>query len=173
MVDTVHSPIPAAYEGLCDAPDLVVRLGSREPVERQAARKELVSIGSPAVPHLIKCLSDLRRQVRWEAAKALGEIADPITATVLVAALEDKDSDVRWLAAEALVAIGREGLRPLLANLIQHSDSDSLREGAHHVCHELAKTADGPIIRPVLDALNTSEPEMAVPGTAFSALRAL
>ncbi len=153
--------------------ELVLRLQSQDGVERQSAREQLVSIAGPAVPELIKCLSDPRRQVRWEAAKGLGEIANPIAATALVGALEDKDADVRWLAAVALIALGREGLRPLLAALIEHSDSDRLREGAHHLCHDLACTADGPVVKPVLEALDALEPEVAVPSAAYSALRAL
>jgi HEAT repeat protein len=153
--------------------ELVHCLSSPNAVERQSAREHMVFMGSLVVPHLIKCLSDTQRQVRWEAAKALGEIADPIASTALVGALEDRDGDVRWLAAVALIAIGREGLRPLLAALIEHSDSDWLREGAHHLCHELAKTEDGQIVKPVLDALNASEPEVTVPGAAYFTLKKL
>jgi len=172
MVEAHHSSNVATREEFCDVPELVLGLSSHNGVERQSAREHLVSMGGPAVPHLIKCLSDPRRRVRWEAAKALGEIAHPISATALVGALEDKDGDVRWLAAVGLAAIGREGLRPLLAALIEHSDSDWLREGAHHVCHDLAKSADGRIAKPVLDALNAEEPELTVPGAAYSALAA-
>jgi HEAT repeat protein len=103
----------------------------------------------------------------------LGEIADPIASTALVQALEDQDGDVRWLAAVALIAIGREGLRPLLTALAERSDSDWLRQGAHHVCHDLAKTTNGEVVKPLLDALNTSEPQVTVPGAAYAALRGL
>lgn len=171
MVDRDPSPNTVACEGPHGVSELALRLNSENAVERQCVREHLVSMGSPAVPELIKCLSDPRRQVRWEAAKALGEIADPIASTALVGALEDKDGGVRWLAAVALIAIGREGLRPLLAALIKHSDSDWLRWGAHHVCRDLAKAEDARIVKPVLDALNASEPEVTVPGAAYSALK--
>ena len=165
---------PAPDTAICEHPhgvaELVLNLSSENAIERQSARDRLVSIGGQAVPELIKCLADPQRQVRWEAAKSLGKIADPIASTALVGALEDKDGDVRWLAAVGLSAMGRGGLRPLLAALIEQSDSDWLREGAHHVCHELVRTADGEFLKPLLDALNTPEPELTVPGTAYSVL---
>jgi HEAT repeat protein len=152
---------------------LVETLAREDGIERQCARERLVSIGNPAVPALIRCLSDPRHQVRWEAAKALGKIADPIAAPSLVGALEDKDFGVRWLAAVGLTSLGRNGLVPLFSALLERPDSDWLREGAHHVCHELAKRDACHVARPVLDALNTSEPELAVPAAAYAALQRL
>ena len=173
MLSTDNSPNTVTREGSCDVSELVLGLSSHNGVERQSAREDLVSMGGSVVPQLIQCLSDPRRQVRWEAAKALGQIGDPAAATALVGAIEDKDGDVRWLAAVGLAGMGRQGLPPLLAALIEHSDSQWLREGAHHVCHDLAKTADGRIVQPVLDALNAEEPELTAPGAAYSALTAL
>lgn len=152
---------------------LVSTLASASAIHRESARRKLISLGKPAVPLLIQCLSDPNRQVRWEAAKALGEIRDPAAATALVGALEDRDGDVRWLAAVALSAIGREALRPLFAALLERSKSDWLREGAHHVCHDLSATEHADVVRPVLAALNAAEPELTVPGAAYTALHAL
>ena len=67
-------------------------------------------LGKPAVPSLIQLLSHRKPHVRWEAAKALGGIADPIAAFALVNAQKDRDGDVRWLAAEGLAALGRDAL---------------------------------------------------------------
>ena len=65
-------------------------------------------------------------------------------------------------------AMGYEGLRPLLAALIAHVDSDRLREGSHHVCHDLAQSVEGQRLQPLLDALNAAEPELTVPGQAYA-----
>ena len=112
--------------------------------------------------------------MRWEAAKALCGIADPLAASALVNALDDRDGDVRWLAAEGLAALGRDGLQPLLAALLQRAESCWFCEGAHHVCHTLVKRKKlGPILRPVLAALKQSEPEVAVPPAAYTALSRL
>ena len=46
--------------------------------------------------------------------------------------------------------------------------------GAHHVCNTLVKRKKlGPVLRPVLAALVQSEPEIAVPPAAYTALSRL
>jgi HEAT repeat protein len=126
------------------------------------------------VPSLIQLLSHHKQHVRWEAAKALGGIGDPIAAFALVNALNDRDGDVRWVAADGLVALGRDALPPLLAALIERTESDWLCEGAHHVCHVLVrKRRFGPVLRPLLAALEQSEPETAAPLAAYNALSKL
>ena len=155
-------------------PELIAALASPSPVARRKAREALVALGKPAVPSLIQLLPHRKPHVRWEAAKALSGIADPIAASALVNALNDRDGDVRWLAAEGLAALGRDALQPLLTALIERADSDWLCEGAHHVCHVLVrKRGLGPILRPLLAALEQSEPEAASPLAAYTALSQL
>ena len=144
------------------------------PTTRAKARAALVTLGKSAVPTLVQLLSYRKAHIRWEAAKALGEVADPGAATAMVRALEDEDWDVRWLAAEGLIALGQDSLQPLLTVLIGRADSDWLAEGAHHVCHALAGNRKlGPILRPLLAAFTESEPEAAVPLAAYVALSKL
>ena len=65
-------------------------------------------------------------------------------------------------------------LPPLLAALIERTESDWLCEGAHHVCHVLVrKRRFGPVLRPLLAALEQSEPETAAPLAAYNALSKL
>ena len=155
-------------------PSLAADLASLSPEARRKARKALVAIGKLSVPSLIRLLSHRKPHVRWEAAKALCGIADPLAASALVNALDDRDGDVRWLAAEGLAALGREGLQPLLAALLQRAESCWFCEGAHHVCHTLVKRKRlGPILRPVLAALKESEPGVAAPPAAYTALSRL
>ena len=157
-----------------DMPELLVALASSSPVARRKAREALVALGTPAMPSLIQLLSHRKPHVRWEAAKAIGGIADPIAAFALVNALKDRDGDIRWLAAEGLAALGRDALPPLLAALIDPSNSNWLCEGAHHVCHVLVrKRGLGPILRPLLAALEQSEPKAASPLAAYTALSKL
>lgn len=166
--------LASARLGGTDIPQLVGELASRYPAIRVKAREALVAIGKPCVPSLIGLLSHRNPQLRWEAAKALCDIADPIAATALVSALEDKDGDVRWLAAEGLIALGWEGLQPLLSALLERAQSVWLCEGAHHVCHAMVKKRKlGPILRPVLAALDEAEPEIVVPLAAYTALSKL
>jgi len=155
-------------------PSLVADLASPHPAVRTKSRKALVAIGKPAVPPLIRLLMHRKPHVRWEAAKALCCIADPLAAAALVNALDDRDGDVRWLAAEGLAALGRDGLQPLLAALLQRAQSCSFCEAAHHGCHTLLKRKRlGPILRPVLAALKESEPGVAAPPAAYAALSRL
>ena len=155
-------------------PELIEAMASPSPVARRKARETLVALGKPTVPLLIQLLSHCKPHVRWEAAKALGCIADPIAASALVNALKDRDGDVRWLAAEGLARLGQDALHPLLAALIERNESDWLCEGAHHVCHALLKKRSlGQVLQPLLAALKQSEPEAAAPLAAYTALSQL
>jgi HEAT repeat protein len=154
---------------------LVTDLGSKDGLVRVRARLSLVAIGAQAVGPLVKALATKKQWIRWEAAKALGQIGSPAAAKALVRALEDEMFDIRWLAAEGLVVMGREALVPLLHALVERSDSEWLREGAHHVLHDLARGRPDlrDILQPVLAALEDIEPSLEVPVAAEIALNKL
>ena len=144
-----------------DAPleDLISELGSRNDAIRVRARRSLVAKGKTAVPPLIEALAHTDDTIRWEAAKTLSEIEDPEAAPALVKALEDEIFEVRWVAAEGLTRLNIRGLKPLLHALTEHGDSILLREGAHHVFHNLTKGALRKCLTPVLAALEAIEHE--------------
>ena len=151
--------------------ELVAALACKDGAERIKAREAIVQSGASAVGELLKALDDPQQHVRWEAAKILTAIADPSAAEKLLEAIGDEDSDVRWVAGEALIALRHAGLRPLLAELTKSQDSEDLYKAAHHVLHDLANNTElAPIVKPVLDALGQSEPELAVPIAAERAL---
>jgi HEAT repeat protein len=152
---------------------LVAQLARKDGLEREAARERLVTIGEAAIAPLIRALKDGREMVRWEAAKALGEIHDAAAARALVESLEDRVFDIRWLAAEGLIAIGHKSLPPLLRALEQRSDSKALQNGAHHVAHALAKDDLKEVLRPLLVALEDVEPSVEVPFAALAVLNTL
>lgn len=80
----------------------------------------------------------------------------------------------RRVAAEGVAALGRDGLEPLLAALLERAQLSWFCEAAQHVCHTLVKRRKlGPILRPLLAALNESEPGVAVPPAAYTALARL
>ncbi len=139
----------------------------------QKARQSLVRIGRPAVPALLRALADRSAQLRWEAAKALSQIADPDTADALVIALEDDNSGVRWLAAVGLIRIGASAVPSVLDGLIEHPKSKLLREGAHHILHDLADDQLRDITAPVLEAMLGVVPAIEVPQAAARALAEL
>jgi hypothetical protein len=150
---------------------LIEHLADSDSTRRQEAREKLAVMGSAAVPALVESLYDPREHVRWEAAKTLEAIRDPLTAAALVTALEDENEDVRWVAGEALVALKDAALAPLLHALIKRSSSFWLCKGAHHVLHELAKhPRRRPLLAPVLEALTSTEPGISTPPAALTAL---
>jgi hypothetical protein len=139
-------------------------------MERRQARLKLAAIGKEAAPALIAVLDSPNRNVRWEAAKALGSVPHPDAARPLVRALEDEDPGVGWLAAEALAAIGESVLPVVLRALIERGDSRRLREGVHHVCRELSGGALADVLEPVLRALDGIDPEGSSRIAAFDAI---
>lgn len=100
----------------------------------------------------------------------MGQIDDQTATQALVRALEDEEFDVRWLAAEGLTALGHEALVPLLRALIERSKSAWLREGAHHVLHDLSEGDLKEELQPVLAALEGVEPSVEAPLAARIAL---
>ena len=151
--------------------DLMAAFDDEDIAKRQQAREALVELGSAAVPGLLAALGDPRQHVRWEAAKTLEGIADPVAADALVQALGDDDFDVRWVAAEALIALRRDALKPLMRGLTSSRDSEGMYKAAHHVIHHLASRGEqASLLEPLLEAFDEAEPELAVPVAADRAL---
>ena len=143
-------------------------------IKCQIARRNLVDMGSAAVDALVKELSNKKHWVRWEAAKALGQIGDKNAVKALVDSLEDNEFDVRWLAAEALTNIGKDSLIPLLTALVEHGgESFELRQGAHHVLHDMDRGDLDEILQPVMTAVEDTALSVEVPLIAKKALDAL
>jgi HEAT repeat protein len=142
--------------------ELTTALASKDTIVRERARHSLVKIGSPATESLVELLEDRHHQLRWEAAKTLGEIADPRAAPALVSALRDEEFDVRWLAAVGLITMGPDALPPLLEELAKRPESTWLRQGTHHVLRNLTDQETKDMISPVLRALEGVEPEVGV-----------
>lgn len=156
-----------------DVDTLVELLGSKEGVIRSKSRAALVEIGRPAVSSLVSALKDRNQTVRWESAKALGQIKDPKSIDALVAALRDKLFDVRWLAAEALVGIGDKSVKPLLQALVDYPKSEELREGAHHVFHDMVTSKYRDDLKPITKALGDLTFTLDIPILARKALKAI
>ena len=152
---------------------LIGKLSSKDGVTRMHARETLVDLGRKATAELVKSLTDPRVQVRWEATKALAEIADSGAASALILALRDDDFGVRWLAADGLVRLGRDGLIPVLVTLSRRLVSERFRAGAHHVIHAHMEGSWGEILRPVLEALGGFTARESAPVAARQALAAL
>ena len=157
---------------------LVKQLSSKDGDARQKARLALVDIGKEATLPLTTLLTEKDKQTRWEAAKALVAIADPAAIPALIKAMNDDIFDVRWLISEALVALGVDSVIPLLETLRTNSDKLYVREEAHHVLKYILR--DSPqaielktILKPVIDALESSTAAISTPGAVQTALAKL
>jgi HEAT repeat protein len=149
-------------------------LSNGDVLARDRARHILVRIGEPAIRPLIEALASPNEIVRWEAAKALSELADPTAAPALIEALDDQRFAVRWLAADGLIALKVAGAVALLQALMKASwDNVWLREGAHHVFRSQLGAPFGKHLAPVVAALEGVEPSVTVPAAAYQALKAL
>lgn len=157
--------------------ELLERLHSHDWKQREHARWQLVTLRGVAVFPLMDALEDPDWHVRWEAAKALRDIADARAAPALVGALRDGRFGVRWLASDALIALKEASLPPLLQALVHQGDSVLLRNGAHHVLRDLSRghvSKDiAATLAPVIAALESVEPSIGVPGAAQKALAEL
>jgi hypothetical protein len=151
---------------------LIDSLGSRDGLIRQKARRSLVALGPPATGALIRALHESSMdQVRWEAAKALGEIGDVAAIPALIEALEDEDSDVVWLAAEALQHLRQAAWPALLQILVERgARSASLRQAAHHVFHGQREEGFEDLIATLLKALEPGALTEMVPTAAHAVL---
>jgi HEAT repeat protein len=152
---------------------LIKDLASEDWVARVKAREELVSSGGKAVEPLTVALASSKQWVRWEAAKALCEIGNPAATNALIESLEDRMFDVRWLSAQGLITIGDKTIVPILEALIEKPDSVWLREGAHHVLHDLAGGKIREVLQPVMAALEDVDASVEVPLVAKVALDTL
>lgn len=153
-----------------DIDTLMTELICEDIIRCQRARRSLVKMGHRAVPSLVKALGRKRNWVRWEAAKALSQIGDPTATEALIKLMGDKEFELRWLAAEGLIAIGKKAVVPLLRALIDEPKSVWLREGAHHVFHDMRRGSWDRELRPVMTALESTEPSVQVPLAAKKAL---
>lgn len=83
---------------------------------RDRAAKNLVRLGSSAVPALVQALSDSTLEVRWSAADVLGRIGDRAAVDALAKLLDDDKEGVRDIAEQALEAIGGPNAERFLAS---------------------------------------------------------
>jgi len=89
------------------------------------AVRELVEIGPKAVGPLCRALKDPNKNLRTNAALALGRIGEARALKPLLATLTDSDADVRSAAAEALGRLGdARALPALIARLSSESEMD-------------------------------------------------
>ena len=151
---------------------LIKQLEGSDGVARQDAREKLTEIGGAEVTQaLVILLNDHRRDVRWEAAKALIAIRDPSTASALTHHLSDEDSDIRWLAAEGLGELGEAGLLASLNAAIRYARDKEFCRAVRHTFLDFKKRRVHPeLLDPLVEACNSSDHGAHLPVAAFKVL---
>ena len=152
---------------------LIKLLSSDDGATRQDARASLTAMGQAAVKPLAELLESSDSQLRWEAAKALGEIKGPDAVRALVKVLDDNNRDVRWLATAGLMRSGDAASEPLLHELITKSGSVWVREAGIRIIEAVMNEWNREYLRPVLAALKGRAPIFGVPIAAYEALSGL
>ena len=147
-------------------------LSSPNSLTRHVANSKLSSIGKPAVPRLLPLLKfSPSKDTRKEVVKILGKIKDNEFIEALVFALQDDNYEVRWDAAESLIKLGSASILPLLKFLVQHFESNKLREGARHILRSIRGYDDcSDPLEKLFHALNGSGPVEEIPWLANDAI---
>jgi HEAT repeat protein len=105
---------------------------------RVAAGNTLVKIGTPAVEALTVALHNPNKDVRFNAARALGEIRDPRAVESLLDLLRDQNRTVRLAAARALGFLkDQRSVEPLC-----HTLGDRARMVRNYVAWALGEIGD-------------------------------
>ncbi|MFG0262228.1 MAG: HEAT repeat domain-containing protein [Novipirellula sp. JB048] len=153
----------------------VRQFASADGTAREKARQSLVEARSLEVIQAVMAeLVDPRRQVRWEAAKALSQIGEPVAALSLVHAMDDEDHDVAWVAAEGVAGMGEIGLEAVLSGLTRSSRSGSFYKVAHHALKQIhARGRHREITASVLESIEGLQPRLSAPLAAYDALQQL
>ncbi len=140
--------------------DLIEALGSDDGPKRKRARETLTLVGEPAVPQLRGLLSSADKRIRWEAAKCLAAMVDPMSVDAFVELVTDRYSEVRWLAESGLLNLGPRSVAPVLGSLIRHPESKDNQEAARRVLRGLASDNGvlAEIVGPAIDALDHPDP---------------
>ena len=122
------------------------------------------------ITKLLALLQDEDPEVRWRAARALGELGNSSETIVstLLAQLQNKNSEVRWKATRALGELGNSSETVLKSLLARLEDNDSeLRCSAARVLGNLRNSSET-VVSALLARLQDTDSELR--GWAASAL---
>lgn len=143
-------------------------------IKRKDARHWLESKGEEVLQDLHYLVRAKNHQLRWEAAKALEDIASVNSLPVLIKMMHDHETEFRWMAAEGLRKIGRGSILPVLELVESTGHSLHIRQGAHHVLNALFTDKEKLEYKNLMDALtNSNELGDTAPVWAVEALERL
>jgi len=132
--------------------------------ERWGVAKIFPRLGMSAIAPLIEILvdEDADLELRWFAARTLGEFDHPSVVTALVELLQtSEDADLTSMAAEALAKLGSSAI-PVLTDLLADERTRLL------AVRSLAQIRRSETIRPLISVVH--DPQVAVRATAIEAI---
>ncbi len=144
-----------AMKGTPAVPALVKALSDESQIVGEVAGKALGRIGQPAVPALIEKLSDKEAQVRRYAAFALGEVGEPAKEAGPVLMKLLADKD-EYVRSEAARALGNIGESSATSELIQKLKEKSPRVRAKSA-EARGKFGNPRAVPALIDALNDED----------------
>mgnify|MGYP003694390413 CR=1 FL=1 len=136
-----------------EVPELVRRLGSRQPKQVDRARARLSIIGSHSVVALVEALEGDNNRVRSHAMPLLALIQDPRGREPLVAMLLDRDPRMREIAARCLARFSSLDAVAALERLLKREKVREVRVSAVHGLLELYEAGQDLAIRRILEVL--------------------
>ena len=123
-------------------------------MKRMNARHFLEEEGDKVLDDIHLLLKSGNHQLKWEAAKALEDIASVRAIPELIRLMNDKESEFRWMAAEGLRKLGRRSIVPLLELVIEKGQSPRIRTGAHYVLNEVLTDIEKLEMENLMEALS-------------------
>src|SRR5262245_25687935 len=145
-----------------EVPELVRRLGSRQPRQVDRAIARLSIIGSHSVEALVGALEGGSDRVRAHAMQILALIQDPRGRAPIIAMLLDRDARMREIAARCLARFASPEADAALERLGERQEVREVRIVAVHGLIELYESGQEPAIRKVLEILDDGEDDPKV-----------
>ena len=143
-------------------PLLVALIMNRDELHREACRA-LHNLGSLAKSAWVEALSHPDKQIRWEAARGLGQIGDIRAVGILAGGLLDESYSVRWATSDALAHLGTQAIPAILTTLSRYTLNEPSRNAVYHALHGNLSASTQEYIKPLLDALHGSAPDIEAP----------
>lgn len=132
----------------------------------RAANRALRDLGGTVADTIVKALNHTDSHVRWHAARALGQLGNPIGIETLVEGLHDDHPAVRWATASVLANLDAQALPYILRALIRRPMSEPYRQAVYHALHAMPSHHTRIYLQPLLESLQGSASGVQAPAIA-------
>jgi HEAT repeat protein len=158
----VINALEAIEDEGCGPPLLRALIMDRGEVHREAGRA-LNRLGQLVESTWLEALDHPDNHIRWHGARGLGNIGDARYAYTLAEGLLDENQLVRWATADVLAKFGAKAVPATLTIISQYELNGQSRQAAYHALHGITSRQTQARIKPLLDALRGSAPNIEAP----------